>query len=149
MGCDFIARDSGVDRCGRGCVYFVLYCTIGNDGIVAALVLGDSDRVEIVTVFCDESEASGVLLSFVFLNEDGSVDSSKCALLVLDNSQGLHYVPLEVHHGQYMIHMYDIGANGMLSGTTVLSPALTDKLYATEDGTGGELPFSYKFLSKK
>ena len=108
---------------------------------------GGGHGVDIVTLFCDESEASGVLLSFVFINQNGSVDSSKCALLVLDSSQGHHFVPFRVHHGRYQIHVYDIGPDRVLS-STVLSPALTDHLYTTEDGTGErELPFCLFVLS--
>ena len=62
--------------------------------------------------FTEHSEATGALLSFIFVNEDGMiVDFTKSRVLTAERasvSQGLTLPLNMLYPGQYMLYAYDI-----------------------------------------
>ena len=91
-------------------------------------------EIEIETIYCDLSTASGALLSFVFITENGDVDFTRSALLALDRNTSLnHTLPFNLYPGHYRVYVYDIERNGtILNG--VGYPAVTEELTITQNG---------------
>ena len=66
-----------------------------------------------VTYEPDCNAALGVLFSFAFVTDSETVDFSRTSLLRLDrNSSALS---LYLSPGQYRVHVYDIGQDGVLN----------------------------------
>ena len=84
----------------------------GTHDIINCTTSQDSESVTIVVNFKERSEATGALLSFIFVREDGSsIDFSKTISLTANKSsvsQGLMLPMNRLYPGLYMLYVYDI-----------------------------------------
>lgn len=89
--------------------------------------------LELAVVYSEHSCAAGALFVFVFLNENGNVDFTQSAFLVLNRSTLLHYSP--PHAGDYLVFVYDIEQDGTLQDG-VGYPAVTTNFTMEWDREG-------------
>ena len=95
------------------------------------------DRVEVMALYSEHSDASGALFSFVFITENGDVDFTKSTLLALDRNTSLnHTLPFDLYPGHYRVYVYDIEHDKTLS-SGLQYPAVTDGLIITENAGNG------------
>ena len=83
------------------------------------------NKLECQVSFCENSEAGGVLVSLLFITEDGNVDFSKSPLQALDRTQSSNHTIVLDFDGVYTMLVYNLLHDGTLaSGTS--SPAMMD-----------------------
>jgi hypothetical protein len=84
----------------------------------------------IITEFSEHSTASGALISFAFITENGGVDFSRSFLLALDrNTSFNHTLSSDQYPGKYRVCVYDIEHNGALANG-VGYPAVIDEFHS-------------------
>jgi hypothetical protein len=106
------------------------YIHVGTHDILNATVIME-DEVILTVEFSEHSTASGALFSFVYITESGDLDFTRSFLLTLDRNSSYNYtLPSDLHPGHYMVHVYDIECDGVLS-SGVGYPAVTDELINT------------------
>lgn len=94
-------------------------------------------QIEIETVYSEASNATGVLYSFLFLEEDVNmtemINSSKSGALALDKNTSRHYTfSTHLDSGKYTVYAYDIEEDGTLSNG-VNYPAVSFGEFYLED----------------
>ncbi len=90
-----------------------------------------------MTTYFNSSLASGALFNFLFIDETGTVDQSRSALLVLDRSTSLnHALPFKLFAGEYQVSAYDIEQVGLLQ-SGVLYPAFTKMASVLNESSQG------------
>jgi hypothetical protein len=84
----------------------------------------------IITEFSEHSTASGALISFAFITDNGGVDFSKSFLLALDrNTSFNHTLSSDPYPGHYRVYVYDIEHDGALANG-VGYPAVIDEFHS-------------------
>ena len=67
------------------------------------------------TEYFEHSIAMGVLIIFLFINEDRSIDFSRSSYLSLDRNASINYtLPDGLTPGLYRVFVYDIESDGRL-----------------------------------
>ena len=93
------------------------------------------NEIELSTVYSEHSDASGALLNFVFIDDNGDVNFTRSVLLALDKQTSLnHILPFDLYPGQYRVFVYDIESDGTLYNG-VGYPAGRDDLTVPSQGT--------------
>lgn len=117
---------------GGTCFFLLLQIfNIGTNEIIDVIRSVISSNVRLQPVYCEHSDAAGVLFSFVFIIDSGGVDFNRSTLLTLDRSLYLisHGFP---YPGKCVMYAYGVGPSGSFSGE--MYPAVTDTFFATGRG---------------
>jgi len=96
-----------------------------------------AEKSYVITILYNEhSDASGALLCFVFITENGVVDFTRSALLALDRNTSFNQtLPFDLYPGHYGVYVYDIECDGTLSNG-LQYPAVTDHFIVTGNSFG-------------
>ena len=76
----------------------------------------DDDEIFLTTVYSEHSEAKGALYYFVYVHENGEVDFTRSVFLVSERNV-THNHTLLPYLGEYMVFVYDIESDGILSSS--------------------------------
>ena len=95
------------------------------------------NRLEYQVYFCDNSEVGGVLISLLFITEDGNADFSRSSLQAVDKAQSSNHTIVLDYDGEYSMLVYNLLPDGTLASGTSF-PAVINTLYVniTDDNTG-------------
>ena len=105
----------------------------------ATIMETDDNRIELETLYYDDSTASGALFSIVFITESRDVDFSKSFLLTLDRiSSHRHTLPFDLYPGHYAMCAYDIEQGGILTNGLGYPASVQNRFLSS--GTG--MPFA-------
>lgn len=92
--------------------------------------------IEVTPDYYENSAASGSLISFVFINDDGVVDFFQSAVVVLNRNSSTHRLHFRLSpRKNYKVFAYDVERDGKLSNG-VDYPAVTMRYTTRGDGQG-------------